>query len=80
MDQRTERDIADAANRPPYVQPTPAIARTRQWRPPRVPLRVVTVRMPKELHALLLEEAYTRKTSLNQHCLDKLIRTLRAEE
>jgi predicted HicB family RNase H-like nuclease len=35
--------------------------------------RVITVRLPKSLHASLRAESHDRKTSMNQLCIDKLL-------
>ena len=40
------------------------------------PIRVITVRVPRSLHRLLVSEAHERKTSLNKLCLAKLLRPL----
>ncbi len=43
------------------------------------PTRVITVRIPKSLHAGLREEAFERKTSINQLCISKLINFIEDE-
>jgi len=40
------------------------------------PTRVITVRMPKSLHEMLHEEAYTHRTSVNKLCISKLLRII----
>jgi predicted HicB family RNase H-like nuclease len=37
------------------------------------PLRMITVRLPMSLHEQLKADAFSRKKSLNQHCIDKLL-------
>ncbi len=41
--------------------------------------QVITVRVPVELHNALVEEAYQKRTSLNQLCLAKLRQTIAQE-
>ena len=40
------------------------------------PTRVITVRLPKSLHEFLKSEAYSRKTSINQLCISKLLQVI----
>jgi hypothetical protein len=40
------------------------------------PTRVITVRMPRSLHAALKDEAKHRSTSLNQLCVAKLLQVI----
>lgn len=42
----------------------------------REPTRVITVRIPKSLHASLRVEAHDRQTSMNQLCISKLLHVL----
>lgn len=42
----------------------------------REPTRVITVRMPKSLHESLRAEAHTRRTSMNQLCISKLLQMI----
>lgn len=46
----------------------------REPQPEREPTRIVTVRMPKSLHEQLKAEAHERRTSMNQLCINKLLR------
>ncbi|HEV2968770.1 MAG TPA: toxin-antitoxin system HicB family antitoxin [Pirellulales bacterium] len=41
--------------------------------------RVITVRIPKCLHESLKTEAHSRKTSMNQLCISKLVQRIDAE-
>jgi predicted HicB family RNase H-like nuclease len=41
--------------------------------------RVITVRLPNCLHDALKNEAYSRKTSMNQLCISKLLKRIDAE-
>lgn len=41
------------------------------------PTKVITVRLPKSLHETLREEARSRRTSMNQLCVSKLLQDLR---
>jgi hypothetical protein len=36
-------------------------------------IRVITVRLPESLHDALKDEAYARRTSMNQLCISKLL-------
>ena len=41
--------------------------------------RVITVRLPKSLHSALKTEAHSRKTSMNQLCISKLLQAVNEE-
>ena len=41
--------------------------------------RVITVRLPKCLHEALKTEAHSRKTSMNQLCISKLLQSIEGE-
>jgi predicted HicB family RNase H-like nuclease len=38
------------------------------------PLRIITVRLPLTLHEALKSAAHRREKSLNQHCIDLLVK------
>lgn len=40
------------------------------------PTRVITVRLPKSLHESLKTEAHSRRTSMNQLCISKLLQVV----
>ena len=44
------------------------------------PTRVITVRLPRSLHESLKDEANSRKTSMNQLCISKLLQVIEEEE
>ena len=44
------------------------------------PTRVITVRLPKSLHEALKVEAHDRHTSMNQLCINKLLKMIDEEE
>jgi HicB family len=48
--------------------------------PDKEPTRVITVRLPKSLHASLISEADERRTSLNKLCIGKLLQVLEGQE
>ncbi len=48
--------------------------------PAEEPTTVITVRIPKSLHAALREEAYDHRTSMNKLCISKLLHLIDAEE
>ena len=45
---------------------------------PSEPTRVITVRLPKSLHELLLADAHQRHTSMNQLCITRLLQLTEA--
>lgn len=56
------------------TDPTASPIHAREPQPEREPTRIVTVRMSRSLHEQLKEEAHACKTSLNQLCINKLLR------
>lgn len=50
-------------------------ARVRTSRPDE-PERVITVRLPQSLHESLMEEAHSRRTSVNKLCISKLLQVV----
>ncbi len=44
------------------------------------PTTIITVRIPKSLHAALRDEAYEHRTSMNRLCISKLLHIIGAEE
>lgn len=61
------------------IQDMLAKLRTKKPQYDRVaPTRVITVRLPADLHASLLDEAHDRGTSMNQLCIRKLLQAIDA--
>lgn len=45
----------------------------------RIPQRIITVRLPADLHSALMEEAYEQRKTLNLLCIEKLKQPLPEE-
>lgn len=66
----------EVAVRPEYEEILRINANLRRFQARKVDARasVITVRIPREIYESLRSEAHSRKTSLNQLCVSKLLR------
>lgn len=76
----TPEEMAEFEKSAEYTNIQQMLAKLREKSDPQAddkePTRVITVRLPKSLHESLKTEAHSRRTSMNQLCISKLLQVV----
>lgn len=79
----TPEEMAEFERSAEYVDIQQMLAKLREKSNGQIddkePTCVITVRLPKSLHASLKTEAHSRRTSMNQLCISKLLQVVDEE-